>query len=146
VTGYLIDTNVLSEFSRPSPEPHVVEWVRHADPASLFTSVITLGEIRLGIENLEPGRKRNELEGWFTSGIPAWFGDNVLPVTRETADRWGRIAIRAKRQGLALKTPDGLIAATALEHDLTLVTRDVGDFEGLGLTVHNPWQRTRRAP
>jgi predicted nucleic acid-binding protein len=140
VTAYLVDTNVISEFAKPDPNPHVIAWLQQTDPASLFASVITFGEIRLGIENLAPGRRRTELDVWFATGLPAWFAANLLPATRETADHWARLSIRAKRQGLALTTPDGLIAATALEHGLTLATRNVGDFTGLDVGLFNPWE------
>ncbi len=140
MTAYLVDTNVISEFAKSEPNPRVIGWLQQTDPASLFASVITFGEIRLGIENLAPGRRRAELETWLATGLPAWFAANLLPVTRETADRWARVSMRARRQGLALATPDGLLAATALEHDLTLATRDVKDFTGLEVELFNPWQ------
>jgi len=101
--------------------------------------VITFGEIRLGIEDLAQGNKRMQLEQWLEEGVPAWFQSNLLPVTKAIADAWGRIAIRAKKQGQPLATSDGLIAATALGHGLTVVTRNVSDFAGTGVTLFNPW-------
>ena len=85
------------------------------------------------------GRRRNEVEAWFFTGLPGWFDQNLLPVTREVADRWGRLAIDAKQGGLTLATADGPIAATAAHHDLTLVTRNVKDFAGLGIQIICPW-------
>ena len=80
------------------------------------------------------------MEEWLDNGLPAWFATNLLPVTRATADQWARLSIRARRQGLALATPDGLIDSTAIEHGLTLVTRDIGDFAGLGMQLLNLWE------
>ena len=137
--GFLIDTNVVSEFVRPDPSLQVRRWVEAADPESLFASVITFGEIRLGIEDLPAGKRRAALAHWLEEGVPEWFQANLLPVTKAIADRWGQITIQARRKGATLSTTDGLIAATALEHSLTLVTRNVKDFAGIGVQLFNPW-------
>ncbi len=137
---YLIDTNVLSEFIKPSPDPGVIDWVRRAAPRTLFVSAVTAGELRLGMEAMPLSKRRTELETWLDQGMPKWFSSNLLPVTKKIADRWGRITIQARRRGVTLSTTDGLIAATALEHDLTLVTRNVKDFTGLGVSLLNPWE------
>jgi predicted nucleic acid-binding protein len=139
LNGSLIDTNVISEFAKANPDPNVIRWFQAADPDTLFASVVTLGEIRLGIEDLPMGKRRRDLELWLTTGLPAWFAANLLPVTKEIAERWGRATIEAKRNGLMLATADGLIAATALDHDLTLITRNTKDFAGLGVALLNPW-------
>lgn len=139
MSGYLVDTNTLSEYSKPFPNGGVMDWFQHADPKTLFASVVTFGEIRRGIEAMPAGRRRNDIEMWFRSGLPRWFDQNLLPVDRDVADRWGRLAIEAKQIGLTLATADGLIAATAVEHDLTLVTRNVKDFAGLGIQIICPW-------
>lgn len=139
MNGYLVDTNVISEFVKASPSPSVTQWLGNAAPESLFVSVMTVGEIRLGIENLPPGKRRTDLETWLETGLPEWFASNLLSVTPAIADRWGRLTIQAKRKGMMLSTADGLIAATALEHDLALVTRNTKDFLDLGLAVVNPW-------
>ena len=140
MSGFLIDTNVISEFARPQPNLQVKLWFEAADPNSLFASVITFGEIRLGIEGLPAGKRRTALEQWLEEGLPGWFEANLLPVTKDIADRWGQITIEAKRKGVAVSTADGLIAATAIEHGLTLVTRNAKDFAVLGVPVHNPWE------
>ena len=140
MSGFLIDTNVVSEFIKPQPDSKVIRWLEAADPESLFASVITFGEIRLGIEDLAPGKRRTDLEQWLDQGLPEWFEDHLLPVTKAIVDRWGRLIIQAKRGGITITTADGLIAATAIEHDLTLVTRNVKDFAGLGVTIFNPWE------
>lgn len=121
MSGFLVDTNVISEFIKPQPDSQVIRWLEAADPESLFASVI-FGEIRLGIEDLSPGKRRAELEEWFDQGLPDWFEDHLLPVTKAIVDRWGRLTIQAKRRGVTITTADGLIAATALEHDLGIVT------------------------
>ena len=100
---------------------------------------MTLGEIRLGIENLPISKRRYELEAWLQTGLPAWFASNLLPVTPAIADRWGRLTIEAKRNGIKLATADGLIAATALENDLIVATRNTRDFVKLGVPILNPW-------
>ena len=137
--GFLIDTNVISEFVKPVPSFRVKSWFETADPESLFASVMTFGEIRLGIEDLAVGRRRTELEQWLDEGVPDWFQDNLLPVTKAITDRWGQITIQAKRKGMTVATADGLIAATAIEHGLTLVTRNVKDFAGIAVPLLNPW-------
>jgi toxin FitB len=139
VSGFLVDTNVISEFVKPQPDAQVIRWLESADPESLFASVITFGEIRLGIEDLAPGKRRADLEQWFDQGLPQWFEDHLLPVTKAIVDRWGRLTIQAKRRGVTITTADGLITATALEHDLAIVTRNVKDFAETGATVLNPW-------
>jgi len=88
---------------------------------------------------MPPGRKRTQLEHWLEVGVPAWFQSQLLPVTKAIADRWGRITIQAKKKGEPLATADGLIAATAITHELTIVTRDVKDFAGTGVALFNPW-------
>ena len=136
---FLIDTNVISEFVRPKPSLQVKHWFESAEPESLFASVVTFGEIRLGIEDLPAGKRRAALEQWLEEGVPEWFQANLLPVTKAIADRWGQMTIQAKRKGVTISTADGLIAATALEHDLTLVTRNAKDFAGVGVKLFNPW-------
>jgi predicted nucleic acid-binding protein len=96
VDGFLIDTNVISEFVRPEPNLQVIRWLEAADPESLFASVVTFGEIRLGIEDMPPGKKRTQLEHWLEVGVPAWFQSHLIPVDRAIADRWGRITLQAK--------------------------------------------------
>jgi predicted nucleic acid-binding protein len=140
VSGFLVDTNVISEFVRPQPDSHVIRWLDAAEPETLFASVVTFGEIRLGIEDLPAGKRRAALEEWLENGLPDWFDTNLLPITKAVADRWARITIDAKRRGIVLTTADGLIAATAIEHSLAIVTRNVTDFASCGLLIINPWE------
>jgi predicted nucleic acid-binding protein len=99
-------------------------------------------EIRLGIEDLAPANRRADLEQWLDQGLPHWFEDHLLPITKAIVDRWGRLTIQAKRRGVTITTADGLITTTALEHDLAIVTRNVKDFAETGATVINPWVGT----
>lgn len=114
MSGFLVDTNVVSEFIRPQPDVRVIRWPEAADPELLFASVVTFGEIRLGIEDLPVSKRRAALEGWLEQGLPQWFASHLLPVTKAIAGRWGRLTIEAKRRGIAITTADGLIAATPL--------------------------------
>ena len=141
MSGFLLDTNVLSEFSRSAipPNQNVKRWVESAPPDTLFTSVLSIGEIRKGIELLAPGKKRSELEHWIDRDLNGWFGNNLLPVTKAISNRWGIFAARLQQQGTSLGNIDGLLAATAFEHGLTVVTRNVKHFNDLGVVVFNPW-------
>jgi predicted nucleic acid-binding protein len=139
VNGYLLDTNVPSEFSRDRPEPRVVEWLKAQPATMLYLSAVTIGEIRKGLVVLPQGRRRTELEAWFHTDLLIWFRNRILPVTDSIADRWGVLEGQCQLKGTPLNTVDGMIAATALGHDLTLVTRNVKDFSGLGVVLLNPW-------
>lgn len=140
MNGYLLDTNVPSEFSRDRPEPRVVRWLKAQPVTTLFLSAITIGEIRKGLVVMPQGRRRADLETWFHTDLLVWFRNRILPVTHAIADRWGELDGHSQLKGTPLNTGDGLIAATAIEHDLTVVTRNVKDFAGLGLTIFNPWE------
>ena len=139
MSGFLIDTNIPSELTKQRPDRRVVDWVA-GQQESLYVSVVTLGELRKGIALLpsDDGR-RVRLERWFQADLLALCSGGVLPVTRTIAERWGALEAGRQLRGRPLSSTDGQIAATALEHDLTLVTRNVGDFEGLGLDIVNPW-------
>lgn len=115
-------------------------WLKIQPVTTLFLSVVTIGEIRKGLVVLAPSRRRSELEMWFHEDLLAWFRNRMLPVTHTVADRWGVLDGQCQLRGTPLNTADGMIAATAVEHDLTLVTRNVKDFGGLGVKVFNPWE------
>jgi len=135
--SYLLDTNVLSELRRKSPHPGVVAWFGRRPASTLFLSVLTLGEIRKGVEGLPDAERRSALVDWLEVDLPAFFLGRLLPVDAPVADRWGRLLAAAGRPIPAI---DSLLAATALHHDLTLVTRNLRDFEGLGVALINPWE------
>lgn len=134
--SYLIDTNVLSELRRKNPNPGVVSWFTQRPAATLYLSVLTLGEIRKGIEGLGDDERRMALLDWLETDLPAFFTGRILPVDAQVADRWGRLIAAA---GRPLPAIDSLLAATALAHDLVLVTRNSRDFSGLPLQLMNPW-------
>lgn len=140
MTGYLVDTNIPSELTRPKPEVRVAELLKKAGKERVYVSVLTLGEICKGIGELSPGAKRTTLQHWLDSVMRPWFADRVLPITAPIAERWGFFAAEGKLRGAPLAVVDGLLAATALEHNLTLVTRNVKDFTGRGVTLLNPWE------
>ena len=134
--SYLIDTNVISELARARLDTRVVEWFESTPGSALFLSVLTLGELRKGVERLPDASRRERLRLWLEVDLPAWFGDQLLPVDAAVADRWGRLLAEAARP---LPAVDSLLAATALHHDLRLVTRNERDFVYPGLDVVNPW-------
>jgi predicted nucleic acid-binding protein len=134
--SYLIDTNVLSELRRRTPDARVVAWMQLRPRQSLYLSVLSLGEIRKGIETVADGAFRQTLTDWLEVDVPNYFVGRLLTVDALVADRWGRVQAAA---GRSLPVIDGLLAATALHHDLTLVTRNIKDFEGLGVELVNPW-------
>lgn len=140
----MLDTNVLSEFSRRGkPDAHVQRWwLAKTEDKLLFTSVLALAEIRQGIELCDPGKRRAALEEWLEQNLRRTFEARLLPVTQAVADRWAVLSARMQRRGTPLATIDGLIGATALEHGLTLTTRNVRDFSGLGVEIFNPWDTT----
>lgn len=141
MSGFLIDTNVLSEYNRPGgPDAGVKRWLETTDRESQHVSVITLAEIQKGIELLAEGKRRVQLEQWLKQDLEAWFSGRVLSVNRQVAARWASLLAQGARTGRPLPAVDSLIAATALAHDLTLVTRNLRDFEGVGVATFNPWE------
>ncbi len=136
---FLLDTNVVSEWARPQPNPGVSAWLDAADENSLFISVIALGEIRLGIETLPNGVRRNRLDVWLTQELEPRFDARTLVVGQDTADLWARITARRRAAGRPISVTDAYLAATAEEHDLTVVTRNVADFASTGIRLINPW-------
>lgn len=128
--------------TRTLPDARVSGWLEDVADDELFFSVVSLGEILKGITVLPEGRRRSELQAWLDKTLRPWFGGRILPVTESIAERWGVLSGRCRLKGIILKVADGLIAATALEHDLTIVTRNVKDFSGLGVTIFNPWDST----
>jgi predicted nucleic acid-binding protein len=138
VKGYLVDTNIPSELTRDIPDARVAAFLGNAGKDSIFLSVMTVGEICKGIAMLPVSQKRSSLQDWLDADVRSWFAGRILPVTESVAERWGHLAATAKQKGVTLAVVDGVIAGTALEHDLTVVTRNVKDFAGLGVTVLNP--------
>jgi predicted nucleic acid-binding protein len=133
---YLLDTNVVSETIRHNPNKTVMEWLDQIPGEALFVSVLTVGEIRKGVEALADIKRREKLRLWINHELPQWFEDRVLPVDLAVADRWGRLLAEVSRP---VPTIDSLLAATALHFDLHLVTHNTNDFNFPGLEVINPW-------
>ena len=121
----------------------MLDWFAAADDHRLHFSVLSIGEIRKGIEKLEQGKKRAVLGDWLAQVLLPWFGPRLLPVDLAVAERWGRLCVEA---GRPLPAIDSLLAATALAHELTLVTRNLSDFELPGVRVVNPWAIDARSP
>jgi predicted nucleic acid-binding protein len=140
MSGYLLDTNCISELVRIQPEPAVVAWMEAADETLLYLSVLTLGEIRKGLAGLPQSKRRTHLEIWLETELRVRFAGRILPIDAAVADRWGSLAARAKSEGKALATIDGLLAATALHYNLTVVSRNVNDFKNTHVSVLNPWK------
>jgi predicted nucleic acid-binding protein len=140
MSGFLLDTNCISELVRPKPEPRVVEWMGAADETMFYLSVLTIGEIRKGLAGLSQGRRRTHLEAWLEVELQARFAGRIVPIDAAIADRWGLIAAEGKRRGKPLAAIDGLLAATAIHHNLTVVSRNASDFESAQVQVLNPWQ------
>ena len=135
--SFLLDTNVVSEVARPRPDKAVLAWFDSVADQQLYLSVLSVGEIRKGIERLPAGKRRTELGSWLEDTLPAWFGARLLPIDAAVAARWGRLLAASPR---SLPAIDSLLAATALTHNLSLVTRNVSDFDVPDLNVVNPWR------
>lgn len=140
MSGFLLDTNCISELVRPKPEPRVMEWMDAADEGLLYLSVLTLGEIRRGVAGLIQGRRRAHPETWLVVDLQTRFSGRIVPVDSAIADRWGLLAAESKRKGKTLGIIDGLLAATAIHHNLTIVSRTASDFTGTQVQVLNPWK------
>jgi predicted nucleic acid-binding protein len=138
--SFLLDTNVVSEWVKPWPNAGVITWLDEADEDRLFLSVVTLAELRRGIERLEPGRRRKRLDEWLRDELPERFEGRMLPVDAAVAGGWGLLVARRETAGRAIGVMDAFIAATASAHGLTLVTRNVADFKGTLRSVLNPWR------
>ena len=140
MSGFLLDTNCVSELVRTKPDPHVLEWFEAANEDTLYLSVLTLGEIRKGIAALDQGRRRTRLETWLNVDLQVRFSGRILSVDIAVADRWGLLAAQAKQGGTPLAIIDGLLGATAIHHNLTMVSRNTRDFANVQVAVVNPWE------
>lgn len=137
--NYLLDTCFISELIKPRPQQSVIEWLGDQDEYTLFVSVLTLGEIQKGIAKLSAGKKKKQLQLWLDQDVRPRFSGRILDVTEEVAALWGKLQATIERKGRKFAAVDSLIAATALIHNLTLVTRNVADFEDSGANILNPW-------
>jgi predicted nucleic acid-binding protein len=140
MSGFLLDTNVISELIKPRPNLNVTNWIEGTDEQLLYLSVLTMGEIRRGIASLPDAARRVKLESWLNSELVLRFADRILPIDLAIADRWGRLTGTASARKSPLPVIDGLLAATAVHHNLTLVTRDMKHLSGTNVPFFNPWE------
>jgi len=140
MSGFLLDTNCLSELVRVRPESRVTAWIEAVDESLLYLSVLTFGEIRKGLAALPQSRRRTNLETWLEVELRARFSGRILPIDIAVADRWGLLAAQAKAKGKPLSIIDGLLAATSLHYNLTLVTRNTKDVVATGVATLDPWE------
>ena len=136
---FLLDTNVLSEWTKPRPNSGVVAWLADIDEDRVFISVVTFAELRHGIERMAGGTRRKRLDEWLRDELPQRFEARILPVNSAVADAWGKIVARAENAGRPIHAMDAFIAATAEVHGLALVTRNSSDFEVSLKAIVNPW-------
>lgn len=137
---YLLDTCVISEFVKPSPEPKVIHWLNAVDPEHVFLSAVTIGEIQCGISKRPPSNRRTELEIWLNESVFQQFANRILPLDSDVFLTWGQTTAHQRQQGTPMGIMDSLIAAVALQHRMVLVTRNVSDFATTGLSLLNPWE------
>lgn len=137
---FLLDTCFISELIKKEPNPQVLLWLENQDETALYLSVLTIGELQKGISKLPEGPKKSELQGWVSNDLVARFEGRLLSIDAEAAAAWGRLLGTAERQGKKLPVMDSLIAATAITHNLTVVTRNNRDLERCQAKVFNPWK------
>jgi predicted nucleic acid-binding protein len=137
--SFLLDTNVVSESTKPRPNPGVVAWLAAVDEDDVFLSVITLTELRYGVERLAQGRRRKQLDRWLQQDLPLRFEGRILPIDALVADTCGKLVARTESLGRPIEARDAFIAATAQVHQLTLVTRNVSHFETTVKSILTPW-------
>ncbi len=140
MTGWLLDTNVLSELRRPKPNPNVVSFVASKPLDLLFVSIVTFAEIRFGIERVADATYRAELSDWLTHKVRPMFDERALPVSEDIMFKWRLLVEDGRKSGHTYSQPDLIIAATALDHGLTVVSRDTSDFSRARVPVLNPWR------
>jgi predicted nucleic acid-binding protein len=139
VTGWLLDTNVLSELRRPKPASKVAQFVAGQSLDLLHVSVVTFAEIRFGIELVKDGARRMELNEWLDHKLRPMFEDRVLEISEDIMLKWRLLVEDGRKSGHTFSQPDLIIAATALHHGLTIVSRDTSDYEIANVPILNPW-------
>ena len=138
--SYLLDTCIISELVRPSPDNSVLRWIDSRNEFDLYLSVLTLGEIQKGIAKLSSGKKKSLLAAWLKDELVVRFEERIIPVNSGVAMMWGTMLGKAEKNGQPLSAIDALIAATAKMYDLVVVTRNVRDMEASGVDILNPWE------
>jgi predicted nucleic acid-binding protein len=136
---FLLDTNLVSEWTKPLPNRGVMSWLNDVDEDRVFLSVVSLAELRSGVASLAAGRRREQLDVWLSVELPQRFEGRLLTIDAAIADQWGRVTAMAKAAGRPIHTMDAFLAATALVHDFVVVTRNTSDFEAAKVGVVSPW-------
>ena len=137
--SFLLDTNVISEWVKPRPDLGVITWLADVDEDRVFLSVVSLAEVRHGIERMANGARRSRLDAWLGEEVPLRFEGRILPIDASVANVWGKMVVRSQAAGRTMSTMDAFLAATAEVHRLIIVTRNVADFSILGDSILNPW-------
>jgi len=137
--SYLLDTNVVSETERKCPDSNVLKWLDGTDPWNVYLSALTIGEIKKGVSKLASGKRKAHIQNWLED-VRQQFGGRILPITEQTFLVWGKMMAEFEQKGIVRSALDSFLEATALEHDLILVTRNVRNFHGSAVTILNPWE------
>ena len=137
---YLIDTCIVSELIKVRPSKKVVEWVSSNSEDDFYLSVLTIGEIQKGISKLADSKKKEKLQSWITIDLKDRFTGRILDIDLEVAQKWGEMQGNAEKKGQVMPAIDALIAATAVCHGLTVVTRNIQDMQHSGARLFNPWE------
>jgi predicted nucleic acid-binding protein len=140
--NYLLDTNVISELIARAPNQRIIDWIDSLDPEAVYLSVITIGELRKGIEKLTPSRRKDQLTTWLETDLLLRFAEKLVDITIDVMLVWGELTGRLEREGRPIAAIDSLIAASVLEGKYTLVTRNEDDFQHTGVLIVNPWKLT----
>jgi len=136
---FLLDTCAISELTKPVPHPGVVSWFAQRDELTLYLAAPSVGELKRGVEKLEDGKRKSFLRNWLAESVIERFGARILPADTDICLRWGEMLAQLEKQGKPMPMVDSLIAATALHHQLTVVTRKTRDMEASGVALLNPW-------
>lgn len=137
--NFLVDTCVISELGKKEPDLNVISWLRSCPEEKLFLSSLTIGELQKGVSKLGPSKKKNELQYWINIKLLNRFAGRLIPIDSAVAQKWGQIQAKAEQMGKPMPALDGLIAATALTHNLTVLTRNAQDMKTSGAEIVNPW-------
>lgn len=137
--SFLLDTNVVSEWTKPRPNPGLLAWLAAIDEDRVFLSVVTIAELRRGVEGLASGERRRRLHDWLQQDLSSRFESRILPIDAQIANVWGKIVARCESSGRPIHAMDAMLAATAEVHALALITRNEADFHPTLKSVINPW-------
>jgi toxin FitB len=144
VTGWLLDTNIISELRRPRPEPNVTEFIRSQPLEGLYVSIVTFAEIRFGIELLPDATRRSDLNDWLAHKVRPMFEQRILAISEDVMFKWRLLVEDGRKAGHTFSQPDLIIAATAQHHGLTVVSRDTKEYVAARVDVFNPWVDVQR--